>query len=344
MNKLVPGAQLSVIVPTFNERENIQSLIENVDEALNGISWEIVFVDDNSPDGTASLVRKFASRDRRVRIIHRVGRRGLSSACVEGILSTASPIIAIMDADHQHDEQKLCTMYEIITTKDVSIVVGSRYTEGGSVGAWDYDRIAMSKLATKLANLLTRSSLTDPMSGFFMMRRDDFSRALPQLSAIGFKVLLDIMTSSPTPLRAIEVPYTFGVRSKGQSKLDSMVLWEFLLLMLDKTIGRWVPVRFISFAMVGGTGVIVHFTVLTLLFKATDLSFIASQTVATFVAISSNFILNNLLTYRDRRLRGSKLLFGWITFNLVCALGAAANVGVAGWLYLQNSKWFLSAV
>jgi dolichol-phosphate mannosyltransferase len=221
--------------------------------------------------------------------------------------------------------------------------VGSRYIEGGSVGNWDEKRVAMSELATRITNRVTGTLVQDPMSGFFMIRREAFLEALPRLSCIGFKLLVDIMASSPRALKVIEVPYSFRSRQRGESKLDSMVLWEYLLLIVDKTIGRYVPLRFISFALVGGTGVFVHLCMLILLFHLFSTPFVVAQTAATFTAISSNFALNNMLTYRDRRLRGWRLLFGWVSFNLVCATGALANVGVANWVYLQNSRWLISA-
>jgi dolichol-phosphate mannosyltransferase len=340
----VCSVDLSIIVPTFNERDNISSLVAAVQKALPDIGWEIVFVDDNSPDDTASLLREIARNDPRVRCLHRFGRRGLSSACIEGIMSTASPFVAVMDADHQHDERILHRMYEIISTGEADIVVGSRYVEGGGVGTWDQRRVAMSQLATRITNLITGSSLCDPMSGFFIIRRDVFLELLPRLSSIGFKLLIDIMASSERPLKAVEVPYTFRSRQRGESKLDSMVLWEYLLLILDKTIGRHIPVRFISFALVGGTGVLVHVGVLAVLFKIFGITFVVAQTAATFTAITTNFLLNNVLTYRDQRLRGWRLLFGWVSFNLVCAIGAMANVGVANWMYFQNSRWLISAL
>lgn len=337
-------AELAIVIPTFNERENITSLVEAIAAALPDIRWEAVFVDDDSPDGTASLLREIARRDVRVRCLHRFGRRGLASACVEGIMSTASPFVAIMDADHQHDERILRRMYEIISSGEATIVVGSRYVEGGGIGDWTQKRIVLSKLATRITNKIAGSSLRDPMSGFFIIRRDTFLQVLPRLSSIGFKILLDIMASSKIPLKAIEVPYTFRSRQHGASKLNSMVLWEYFLLVIDKSIGRYLPVRFVSFALVGGSGVLVHLCVLTVLFKLLSSPFLVAQTTATFIAITTNFILNNLLTYRDRRLRGSRLLLGWVSFNLVCAIGAAANVGVASLIYSQNSKWLLSAL
>lgn len=342
------SAELSIIIPTFNERENICTIVSAVDEALPDICWEIVFIDDNSPDGTASLVRDIARNNPRVRILHRFGRRGLSSACVEGIMSTASSFVAIMDADHQHDERILRRMYDIIKVGDADLVIGSRYVEGGSVGSWDQKRAAMSQLATRITNRVTGTLVRDPMSGFFMIRRDAFLDTLPRLSSIGFKLLVDIMASSTRPLKVVEVPYAFRSRQRGDSKLDSMVLWEYLLLIIDKSIAQYLPVRlpvrFISFALIGSTGILVHLGILTILFKLFDAQFAVSQAVATFAAITSNFVLNNLLTYRDQRLHGWRLLLGWVSFNLVCGIGALANVGVANWMYAQNSRWLVSAI
>ena len=337
-------AELAIIVPTFNEAANVELLIHAVSRTLESIRWEIVFVDDNSPDGTSDRVREFASIDARVRIVHRFGRRGLSSACVEGILATSAPFIAIMDGDMQHDEGVLVAMFARLKESDVDLVVGSRYVDGGSFGEWSRKRVLASQVATTLALKLTRTALSDPMSGFFMLRREAFMAALPNLSNVGFKILLDIAASTPEPLRVAEVPFTFRTRQHGESKLDALVLWEYLQLILDKALGHIVPARFISFTMVGGIGVLVHFAVLTLLFKGVGLAFAIAQTGATIFAISNNFFLNNILTYSDQRLRGLRLLYGWITFNLVCAVGAAANVGIADWLFERPTYWVVSAL
>jgi dolichol-phosphate mannosyltransferase len=341
---LAPAAELSIVVPTFNERYNIAAVITAVSEALSGVAWEITFVDDNSPDGTASAVREIARTNPRVRCLHRFGRRGLSSACVEGIMSTASPVVAVMDADGQHGADALRRMYDILTTTDAAITVGSRYVEGGDVSDWDRSRLAMSQFATRIANRITGTTLSDPMSGFFMMRREVFLASLPNLSSIGFKILLDIVASGDHSLKVVDVPYQFRAREIGESKLDSMILWEFLLLLLDKALGRYVPIRFISFALVGTSGVVVNLTVLGLLFKLFGVSFVAAQITATFCAITTNFLLNDALTYRDERLHGLDLLSGWISFNLVCGIGAVANVGIANWMFASSSTWFVSGL
>ena len=340
----VKPAELSIIVPTFNERDNIKGVIAAVADALPNVAWEIIFVDDSSPDDTASLVREIAQADPRVRCLHRFGRRGLSSACVEGIMSTASPLVAVMDADRQHDERALVRMFDILNSTDADIVVGSRYVQGGGVSDWDRSRAAMSRFATRITNWITGTTLSDPMSGFFMIRRDVFLRALPRLSTIGFKILLDISASSDSAVKVVDVPYQFRSRKYGASKLDSTVLWEFLLLLLDKTIGRYIPTRFISFALIGGSGVFVHVIILALLFKIVGIGFGGAQTAATFTAITTNFLLNNALTYRDQRLHGVKLLVGWLSFNLVCAIGAVANVGIANWMFAYNSMWLISGL
>lgn len=340
----VRGPELAIVVPTFNERDNIREVVRLVEEALPDVAWELVFVDDNSPDGTADAVRQIAQQDSRVRCVHRYGRRGLSSACVEGILASAAPYVAVMDADLQHDERALGQMLAMLKEERVDLAVGSRYIEGGGVGDWDSRRVSMSRFATNLANRVTGVAITDPMSGFFMLRREVLLDALPRLSNIGFKILLDLLASTTRRLEIGEVPYEFRARQHGESKLDTLVLWEYLLLLLDKSIGRYIPIRFLSFAMVGGSGVLVHLAILAMAFKVLGATFAIAQACATAVAITSNFVLNNLLTYRDRRLKGRSLILGWITFNLVCLTGALANIGVASWMFNQNTMWLLSAL
>ena len=337
-------ARVSIVVPSFNEVENVGPLHDALCRALTGIAWEMIYVDDNSPDRTADHVRALANRDARVRVVHRVGRRGLSSACVEGVLASAAPYIVVMDADLQHDEVVIPDMIRALEEGRGELIAASRYVDGGGIGTWSKQRAWASRFATLLAKRLTGTELTDPMSGFFAIERAAFMRSLPRLSSIGFKILLDIAASAPAPLRVVEVPYQFRNRQHGESKLDSLVLWEYFQLLLDKMFGRYVPVRFITFGMVGSFGVLVHFTILTALFKGFGATFAIAQGAATFVAITNNFVLNNLLTYRDRRLQGWGLVRGWVTFNLVCATGAAANIGVADWLFERPTSWVLSAI
>ena len=337
--------QLSVIVPTFNETDNVVELRDRVAAALAGVDWEMIFVDDDSPDATAAKVRAMAQEDRRVRCLQRIGRRGLTTACVEGMLASSAPVVAVIDADLQHDERLLPKMLELIGRGDLDVVVGSRYVEQGGVGDWDASRAAISGLATKMARLVLKADLKDPMSGFFMIRHDTVVECVKTgISGVGFKILLDLFATSPKPLRCQELPYQFRNRIAGESKLDSNVAWEYLLMLLDRLLGRTVPIRFIVFSLVGGMGLGVHLLVLSLAFKGAGASFLAAQTGATMVAMSFNYALNNVLTYRDLRLRGWGFVRGWFSFVLACSVGALANVGVAQYLYERQGLWVASAI
>ena len=320
---------MSIIVPTYNERDNIAELLRRLSDSLGDLRWEVVFVDDDSKDGTADVVREIGSADLRVRCLQRIGRRGLSSACVEGMLATTSPLLAVIDADLQHDETLLAPMFALLKgDPTVDIVVGSRYIAGGSIGDWNRSRAGISRLATRLSRLVVPADLTDPMSGFFMLRRSTLELSVRGLSAIGFKILADVFASASRALVFKELPYRFAQRQHGESKLDSVVAWDYGMLMLDKLIGRVVPVRFVGFAIVGSLGVAVHFIVLAIVFRLLRADFEFSQASATLLAMTFNFSVNNVLTYRDMRLRGWRWLRGWLTFVGVCSVGAFANVGV----------------
>lgn len=336
--------ELAIIVPTFNERENLRELVSRVDACMGDTAWEMIFVDDDSPDGTAAAVRALAGEDTRVRCLQRIGRRGLSSACVEGMLASSAPFLAVIDADLQHDERLLPEMLATIKAEGLDAVVGSRYVEGGSIGAWNESRAWISRFSTRLGERLLKVSLKDPMSGFFMVTRETLERSVRNLSGIGFKILLDIFASSDRPLRYKELPFTFRERHAGESKLDSTVAWEYVMMLLDKTVGRYVPVRFISFSLIGGLGVLVHMAVLAALFRGFEASFAAGQVTATLVAMTFNFFLNNFLTYRDMRLKGIQMLWGLLSFMIACSIGALANVGIAIYLFQMDTFWVLSAV
>lgn len=335
--------RLSIVVPTFNEAANVRELIARVSQAMAHIPWEIIFVDDDSRDGTADLVRSIARENQHVRVLHRIGRRGLSSACVEGMLAASAPAIAVIDADLQHDETRLPQMLAKIED-DCELVIGTRYAAGGGTGDWEAKREGMSRFATRLSNLVLKQPVSDPMSGFFMLRRSFLDDTVRELSALGFKILLDMLASRRREVRIGEVPYTFRPRHAGESKLDSMVMWEFGLLLADKSIGRYVPVRFLSFAAVGATGVLVHLLLLVLARQGFGAEFLVAQSVATAGAMVSNFSINNVLTYRDKRLRGWGWWKGLATFVAACSLGAVANVGVANYMFLNETQWLLSAL
>ncbi len=335
-------ALLTVVVPTFNEARNVPEIVSRLNDVLAGIAWEVVFVDDDSPDGTARVAREIAAQDTRVRCLERVGRRGLAGACIEGMLASSAPYIAVIDGDLQHDERILPQMLSLLSGGSADLVVGSRYVEGGSADNFDAARARFSRTATRLAHRLLGVSLSDPMSGFFMLRRDRLEGMVEELSPVGFKILLDIVLTAKGRLRVAEVPYAFRERIHGESKFDTQVGLEFLGLVLAKLTGGVIDPRFLSFALVGTTGLAVHLLALRLAFETIGLDFALSQTVATFAAMVSNFLLNNLLTYHDRRLSGVRLVWGFLGFCLIGAAGAITNVGLASWLYSQEPTWWLA--
>ena len=334
--------ELSVVVPTFNERDNVTALFRKLETALAGLAWEVIYVDDNSPDGTWDVVRGLAREDSRVRCIRRIGRRGLSGACIEGILASSAPCAAVIDADLQHDETQLPKMLVLLQNGEAELVVGSRYIEGGSAMSFDKQRAGASMLATEVAKRVLRVEIADPMSGFFMIRRDRFEQLAPQLSTQGFKILLDIVATARGSLRIKEIPYTFGSRLHGESKLDSMVALDFLGLVLAKLTGDVVSLRFLLFAMVGAIGLFVHLAALFVALELFNVPFPEAQAGGALMAMTSNFLLNNFLTYRDQRLQGLGILRGLLLFYLVCSVGLVANVGVAFSVYDQEPIWWLA--
>lgn len=342
---LVGPRELTIVLPTFNEVANIEPILEKIDAALPGVAWEVVFVDDDSADGTYKAVMEAATSRPQVRLIRRIGRRGLSSAVIEGALTSMAPFIAVMDADMQHDETVLMNMLEELRAGQADLVIGTRYTGDGGVGDWSRRRQAISRIATKMAHIVCGAKLSDPMSGFFMMTRDLFESVVRRLSGQGFKILLDIVASTGEPPRVKEICYQFRNRQFGESKLDSFVVIEYLMLLVDKTIGQFVPARFILFAGVGGLGLVVHMAILAMAFEFFHLPFATSQTTATMVAMTFNFLLNNFLTYHDRRLKGGReLLLGLLSFYAVCSVGAVANVGIASYMFTSRYSWWLAGV
>jgi dolichol-phosphate mannosyltransferase len=335
---------LTVVVPTFNEVANVAILIERLHRALSSLDWEAIFVDDDSPDGTAAEVRRLGETDRRIRCIRRIGRRGLAGACIEGMLATQATYVAIMDADLQHDEAALVTMLDMIKVKNLDLVVASRYTDGHAVQGFQRSRARFSAWATKLTTTLVSATLTDPMSGFFVIRRTVFERLAPRLSSQGFKILLDIVATAHGRMRVGETPYVFRERLHGKSKFDGQVAVSYVALLLAKSTNDLISIRFLLFSSIGLSGVGVHMLALLIGLSIGGLSFTAAQVTATMLAISSNYLLNNMVTYSDLRLRGFGLLLGWVKFTLICSVGAISNVGVANWIYEHDRMWQIAGL
>lgn len=341
--------ELAVIVPVFNERDNIAPILERLATVLTGINYEIIFVDDDSPDGTSATIRQIALTNPHVRVITRIRRRGLSSACLEGMMATAAPYIAVMDADLQHDERILPAMLACLKAgcsndPPLDLVVGTRNAGTGSMGDFSEARVRLSHLGRTLSRLVCRCELSDPMSGFFMLTRPFLEQTVHKTSGIGFKILLDAVAASPRPVHLAEIPYTFGTRLHGESKLDVVVGLEYLQLLLDKLIGEWIPPRFVMFALVGSVGTLILMALLFALVRILKLDIIPAQIVATWVTMTANYFLNNELTHRDRKLRGGRLWTGLLAFYAACAIGVVANLRAVALARESGLAWYLAGI
>jgi dolichol-phosphate mannosyltransferase len=340
--------ELCVVVPTFNERDNAPVLAARLASVLEGVAWEAVFVDDNSPDGTADVVRSLAQSDPRIRCLRRIDRRGLSSACIEGILSTSAPFVAVIDGDLQHDEALLPQMLRRLQHGSEDMAIASRYIGAGRAdGLSSEGRKRLSRAGARLARLATGIEVSDPVSGFFMLRREVADLVAPRLSGVGTKILIDILTASPRPLSVVELPYQFSTRHAGESKLDTLVALEYAMLLTEKLSGRYLSSRLLLFGLVGASGVVVNLVALRLLlgvFEVGTGGFVRAETIATALAMVSNFFLNNMLTYRDRRLAGWQAVRGLISFMVVCSLGAVVNIAIARDVYAATGLWLVAGI
>ncbi len=338
--------EVAVIVPTFNEAGNVAAVVAAVDQALMGFRWELIFVDDASPDGTAERAREISKTDVRVRCIERYGRRGLSGACIEGLLSSSAPVLMVMDGDLQHDANTLAVMARHIQRDEADVVVASRYVGEGSDESFSAGRRQISHLSAKAARLVTGVSITDPMSGFFALSRKALREVAPNLASEGFKILLDLLSArdkGKPSFRVLEVPYAFGVRQSGESKLGMRVAMDFVGLLVSKATGGLVPIRFVNFVAVGALGIAVHLLAL-LFFRSFGVEFVPAQAAATFVAMTSNFAFNNAFTYGDKRLVGAAAIKALFVFYVICGIGALSNIGVAAWLYAQSPSWWVAGI
>jgi dolichol-phosphate mannosyltransferase len=336
---------LGIIVPVLNEAENIGPFLKELESCLSGETWEVIFVDDESSDDTRRVVASLARKRGNVRLLERIGRHGLASACIEGMCSSMAPYLAVMDADLQHDPHILRDMLRALGEGPYNLAVGSRYVEGGGTGEWSQRRRQYSRLATMVSRFVThQTQITDPMSGFFMIKRELFRKTVPGLCGKGFKILLDILSTAREDVVLIEFPYTFRTRLAGESKLSVSIILEFAILLLDKTFGRLIPYRFILFVLVGCSGAILHLTILGTLFLGFHTPFAVAQAVASVVAMVLNFTFNNSFTHRDHRLTGRRFVFGLLSFVAVCSVGAFVNVEIASYFYGLSVSWWISGL
>jgi dolichol-phosphate mannosyltransferase len=337
--------ELTVVVPTFNEAGNVQKLIAALHAALEGVAWQVIYVDDDSPDGTSAAVKAIAQSDPRVQCIRRVGRRGLAGAVIEGALASAAPYVAVIDGDLQHDETLLPKMLEALRSGQGQLVIASRYLDNDETvdGLSSPLRRAGSRLANALGRRVLHQDVNDPVSGFFMVERGLIDAAAPKLSTEGFKILFDLIASQPEPLRIVELPYTFRERNAGGSKLDRRIVIDYLGLLLSKLTHDIISTRALMFGLVGASGLIINLGSLKVLMSAgehafahrysAEIIFSVAQVTASVIAMTSNYLFNNAVTYRDRRKRGLGLLVGYLKFCAFCSVGLVASFAVANLLF-----------
>jgi len=336
---------LSVIVPTYREAANVPALFERLKAALAGLPWEMVVVDDDSPDGTYDIAFAIARTDSRLRCLRRVNRAGLAGAVIEGWLSSSADFVAVIDGDLQHDESILPKMYAALENDEGELAIGTRVADPRAPGGLSPARQKLSDLGAWFFRQVAGVSVTDPMSGFFMTRRKIVAELAPALSPDGFKILVDLILSSGGKLKTVETPYVFRQRQAGESKLSPLVGLDFLGLVAHHASGGVLPIRFVLFALIGGVGLVVHLAVLAFIFgEFGKESFDYGQVVATLAAMASNFLLNNEITYRSYRYRGFRKIGGFLLFALLCSVGAIANINIASWLFQSRSVWWVAGL
>ncbi|MBU0468235.1 MAG: glycosyltransferase family 2 protein [Candidatus Omnitrophica bacterium] len=326
------SVELTVVIPTYNEKDNVKALTEKLASTLEGVSWEAIFVDDDSSDGTADIIRDIASKDVRVRCLQRIGRKGLSSACIEGMLSCSSDYMAVMDADMQHDERILPKMLEALKeNSELDIVVGSRYVEGGGVGQWSAIRKMISCFATKIGQAVIRADLKDPMSGFFMLRQSFFQEIVRDLNGKGFKILFDLFASSSKKVKFKEMPYDFRQRNAGESKLDLRVSVDYGIMVLDKIIGKFVSIRFLLFFINAFLVLLLHYFMLMFAAIILRQSFVFTQLLVSLIVLMVFFMFNKTRSVK----KDGVLKFVWeaLSFSSFGCIGVVINVSIAYCLY-----------
>ena len=334
---------LSVIVPTYREAANVPVLFERLKAVLADVPFEMIVVDDNSPDGTADIAFAIAARDSRLRCLRRVNRLGLAGAVIEGILSSSAAFVAVIDGDLQHDEAILPLMYQALAGGGADMAIGTRISEAAAERGLSPARQRLSDAGAYFFKRISGSEVSDPMSGFFMIRRPIVGAIAPKLSSDGFKILADILLCAPRGLRIVETPYVFRKRQAGESKLSPLVAMDFLGLIVHHASAGILPIRFALFAAVGAFGLLVHLSVLKLLIElAIFPNFEVDQLVATLAAMTSNFALNNQITYREYRYRGWSALGGLLLFALVCSVGIVVNIDIAAWLFDFDHVWWVA--
>ncbi|TGK05620.1 glycosyltransferase family 2 protein [Leptospira langatensis] len=327
---------VSVILPTYNESENLPIAADRISKSLSGFKHEIIVVDDDSPDHTWEIAENLQETIPQLRVIRRLTGKGLSSAVLTGMGAAEGEVFVVMDSDLQHDEKILPEMIRSFYERDVDLCLGTRYAKGGSTGKWSWARIGISRFANFLAKRLLGLPVSDPMSGYFGIKRSVYSETVNEINPRGFKILLEFLGRSKEELKIEEIPYTFQTRVHGKTKLNNSVIKNFFLAVLDIRFGKWISPTFLLYCIVGATGVIVNLLGF-LLGEALDFpELISGYSILDPVSLSvlfgielsivSNFLLNNYFTFYERRYSDWKLPFGFALFHSVSLFGILVQI------------------
>ena len=325
--------KISIVVPTYNESKNITPLYENLCKVLPHNDWELIVADDDSPDGTAEVARCISGAHN-IRIINRRRGKGLSPSVIDGVQASHGDYIVVMDADGQHDERLIPEMIRILDTQDIDVVSGSRFMHGATQRGLNSPRFMLSKYGTFLLNIILNKNLSDPLTGFFSTSRKDFLDLIPRMENQGYKIFAEYI-SLKKQARIIELSYNFRPRLTGESNLNSLVIWNFMVFIVAKILRGKIPEAFLSFVFVGGLGAILHILCFYVTFSYMEVAFHSAQLISTAIATIFNFHLNNRLTFPTRQLRGHVYYSGLFKYFVASSIGIFANVSIATISYEQ---------
>ncbi|MCR9143815.1 MAG: glycosyltransferase family 2 protein [bacterium] len=344
--------RVSVIIPTYNEAENVPILLERLGRTLADIPHEIIVVDDNSPDGTWQVAEQISLNSANLRVIRRLNERGLSSAVVAGMSAAKGQCLAVMDSDLQHDEAALPEMIETVLAPDqkVELAIGSRGVAGGSYGDFSKGRRFMSWVAAAMARMMLPVNVKDPMSGFFVVRREVFVECADRINPLGFKILLEFIGRNPG-IKIKEVGYSFRLREHGETKLSGSVIRNYIIALYDMRFGQYVSSTFMMYAFVGSTGVLVNLLGFALGeflrlprftsgLPALDPLYL-SVPFGIQLSIITNYFLNNYITFYESRHKGSALVKGLVLFQIISMVGIVIQWSV---FQLLQTNGFLAGM
>jgi len=334
-------SEVSIIIPTYNESENIVKVLNEIELTLSGHDYEVIVVDDNSPDQTSEIVKKISKANKNILCIKRTWKKGLSSAVIEGVALSSKELVCVMDGDGQHDPKDILKMLEHHRAYNLDLVSGSRFLNLSSELALSQSRKNLSDAGIFFANLFLKKKMTDPMTGLFLIKKNLIENLQDQLYKDGFKILFDILMLNKT-LKSDEVQINFRSRIAGDSKLNISTIFNMLGQVMENITKGFMPASFFVFSLVGTVGVAIHLTSLSLLLMS--LGFVAANAVSTVLAMTSNYFLNNYLTFHNLHKTFRERFQGLIKYSFTNSFSILANIGVASQFYANNFSEISSAL